>query len=116
MAGFLSKSKSKSVTMFVAITVLWGNLFCPKNSFAKTKDELIYIVKHDCGSCHGMTLKGGLGPSLLSDKLKNVPLDSIIDSISNGRVGTAMPGWKKLLNSEDIKIIAEILKEGEIQK
>ena len=24
--------------------------------------ELIHRLKHDCGSCHGMTMKGGLGP------------------------------------------------------
>ncbi|HAF55336.1 MAG TPA: cytochrome C55X NirC, partial [Thauera sp.] len=26
--------------------------------------ELIHIVRQDCGSCHGLTLKGGLGPAL----------------------------------------------------
>jgi mono/diheme cytochrome c family protein len=24
--------------------------------------ELLHLLKHDCGSCHGMTRKGGLGP------------------------------------------------------
>jgi hypothetical protein len=27
--------------------------------------ELIHLVRQDCGSCHGMTLQGGLGPALL---------------------------------------------------
>jgi len=26
--------------------------------------ELLHLVRQDCGSCHGLTLKGGLGPSL----------------------------------------------------
>ena len=27
--------------------------------------ELLHLLRHDCGSCHGLTLKGGLGPPLL---------------------------------------------------
>ena len=34
---------------------------------AARQNELLYFIKHDCGSCHGMTLKGGLGPALLPD-------------------------------------------------
>ena len=26
--------------------------------------ELLNKVKQDCGSCHGLTMKGGLGPAL----------------------------------------------------
>ena len=29
---------------------------------AGRQEELIYRLRQDCGSCHGMTLKGGLGP------------------------------------------------------
>ena len=31
---------------------------------------LSYLVRQDCGSCHGMTLKGGLGQSLRPAALK----------------------------------------------
>jgi cytochrome c55X len=82
---------------------------------AKGKEELIYIVKHDCGSCHGMSLKGGLGPDLLSERLKLQPLESIKNSISLGRPGTAMPPWQNLLQPEDIEKIAIMLREGEIK-
>ena len=33
------------------------------------KTKLTYLVRQDCGSCHGMTLKGGLGSALTSDRL-----------------------------------------------
>ena len=33
------------------------------------QDQLRYLLRQDCGSCHGMTLKGGLGPALLPDNL-----------------------------------------------
>jgi len=35
--------------------------------------ELLYLLKHDCGSCHGMTRKGGLGPALLPANLRDRP-------------------------------------------
>ena len=28
------------------------------------------LVRQDCGSCHGLTLKGGLGKPLTADHLK----------------------------------------------
>ena len=37
------------------------------------QNELQYFIKHDCGSCHGMTLKGGLGPALLPETLAAKP-------------------------------------------
>lgn len=35
--------------------------------------QLIHLLKQDCGSCHGLTLKGGLGPALLPDVLLSKP-------------------------------------------
>ena len=31
--------------------------------------KLVALVREDCGSCHGRTLKGGLGPPLLPEAL-----------------------------------------------
>lgn len=76
------------------------------------KDTLAHIVKHDCGSCHGMTLKGGLGVALLPDDLKNKPVDFLTFTILNGRPGTAMPPWKEILTAKEAKWIAQQLKDG----
>lgn len=35
--------------------------------------QLIHMVKQDCGSCHVMTLKGGLGPTLLPKAMNKRP-------------------------------------------
>lgn len=78
----------------------------------KRSKELEYLVKQDCGSCHGMTLKGGLGPSLLPDRLKRFSLDDISAVILHGRPGSPMPPWKGLLSEEDAKWIAHYLKSG----
>ncbi len=76
------------------------------------QQELRYLIKHDCGSCHGMTLKGGLGPSLQSLALKNKPDELLFITIKEGRPGTPMPPWKSLLTNDDINIIIKILRKG----
>lgn len=76
------------------------------------KQVLKHLLKHDCGSCHGMTLKGGLGPSLLSDSLKDKPDELLFITIKEGRPGTPMPPWKSQLNEDDINWIIQLLRKG----
>jgi len=78
------------------------------------QNELTHIVKQDCGSCHGMTLKGGLGPALLVENLQDKPILFIQNTILYGRPGTAMPPWKTLLTEQETLWIAEQLKQGKI--
>lgn len=74
--------------------------------------ELLHLLKQDCGSCHGLTLKGGLGPSLLAENLKGKPVPFLTSTILNGRPGTAMPPWSALLKPEEAKWLAEVLVKG----
>lgn len=76
------------------------------------KQELQHLLKHDCGSCHGMTLKGGLGPSLLPEQLNNKPDELLFVTISEGRPGTPMPPWKTQLSKDDINWIISLLRKG----
>ncbi len=78
------------------------------------KTQLTHIVKQDCGSCHGMTLKGGLGPALLAENLQQKSILFIQNTILYGRSGTAMPPWKTLLTEQEALWIAEQLKQGNI--
>jgi cytochrome c55X len=71
--------------------------------------ELEHILRHDCGSCHGMTLKGGLGPALTPDALHNKPRAYIQQSIRYGHPGTPMPPWEGLLSLEDIDYLVDLL-------
>ncbi|MDH5485400.1 MAG: c-type cytochrome [Gammaproteobacteria bacterium] len=72
--------------------------------------ELKHLLKHDCGSCHGMTLNGGLGPALLPGSLKDKPDELLFVTIREGRHGTPMPPWKSLLSDDDIKSIIKLLR------
>ena len=78
----------------------------------KRRAELISLVRQDCGSCHGMTLKGGLGPSLLPEALKDKPADSLQATILQGRPGTAMPPWQRFLNEAEAGWIVAQLQKG----
>lgn len=76
------------------------------------QNELLYFLKHDCGSCHGMTMKGGLGPALLPETLAGQPRDYLVTTIMEGRKDTAMPGWSSMLTRSDAAWIAEQLQQG----
>ena len=72
--------------------------------------DLVRLVRQDCGSCHGLTLKGGLGPSLTPQALRDRPIDSLRATVLLGRPGTAMPPWQGILNEAETDwILARLL-------
>jgi cytochrome c55X len=79
------------------------------------QQELRHLIQHDCGSCHGMTLKGGLGTPLTVDKLKNKPNELLISIIMNGVKGTPMPPWKDILAEQEVSWIVNQLKTGAVE-
>lgn len=69
------------------------------------------MVRQDCGSCHGMTLKGGLGSPLLPANLRDKPPESLVATVLQGRAGTPMSAWKSILGEEEAEwIVAELIK------
>jgi cytochrome c55X len=79
---------------------------------ADDRTALIRMVRQDCGSCHGMTLKGGLGTPLTAQALSEKPGESLVATILYGRPGTAMPAWKTILSESDAQWIVGHLQEG----
>ena len=76
------------------------------------KDELQHLLLQDCGSCHGMTLKGGLGPALTTDAIQGKADVYLQQTILEGHPGTPMPPWKDILSNEDIDYLISLLKAG----
>ena len=74
--------------------------------------DLAQFVRHDCGSCHGLTLRGGLGPPLTPEALAGKPAAYLKTTILDGRPGTAMPGWRPLLPDAEAAWIAHRLLNG----
>ncbi len=75
--------------------------------------ELLYLLKQDCGSCHGMTLKGGLGPALTPSALSTRPRALMVQTILDGRPDTAMPPWRPELSRGEVEWLVERLYAGE---
>jgi cytochrome c55X len=77
--------------------------------------DLSNLVRQDCGGCHGLTLKGGLGKPLTVEHLAPWDREQITQIILNGVPGTPMPGWRPLLSEEEARTIADMLKQGALQ-
>jgi len=73
---------------------------------------LLYMLRQDCGSCHGMTMKGGLGPGLLPADLKDKADDALVAIILDGVHGKPMPPWRPLLSPTEVTWMVKKLKEG----
>lgn len=71
------------------------------------------LVRQDCGSCHGLTLKGGLGPDLRSSRLAGRNAGDIARIILDGVPGTPMPPWRPLLTEPEALWIANYLLSAE---
>lgn len=80
---------------------------------ALRQQELINLLKHDCGSCHGLPPKGGLGPSLLPAALTDKSDAFLVEVIQNGRAGSAMPPWQQFLSVEETAwLVQQLRQEG----
>lgn len=95
------------LSIFTAATFLWaGELATEK------RGELMDLIRQDCGSCHGLTLKGGLGPELGPEKMARYGADNLRHIIANGVKHTAMPAWRNQLAENEIAWIAQQLVKG----
>ena len=71
--------------------------------------RLEHLVLQDCGSCHGLTRKGGLGSPLTRDALSHAAPEALVSIILDGVPGTAMPPWRPLLSEDEARWIADYL-------
>lgn len=77
---------------------------------AERQQALRDLLKQDCGACHGLTLKGGMGPALLPETLAGKSDDFLADTILNGRPGTAMPPWQPFMNRDEALWLIGVLR------
>lgn len=71
------------------------------------------FVRQDCGSCHGLSLKGGLGSDIRPEALGHYDAETLSSVILDGIPGTAMPPWRPLLSEDEVAWIVDYLKTGE---
>ncbi|HEB77798.1 MAG TPA: cytochrome c [Methylothermaceae bacterium] len=97
----------------IAGILLTGVTLAIASPSPERQKELRNLLIQDCGSCHGMTLKGGLGPPLVPEALAGKSPEFLRRTIVEGRPGTPMPPWGGLLSDADIDWLVEILLDGE---
>lgn len=77
---------------------------------ANEAKKLERLVLQDCGSCHGLTLKGGLGRPINPDRMREYDRIDLRDIILDGVPGTAMPPWRPLITEREALWIADYLR------
>lgn len=85
-----------------------------KDISQERQSELRYVLEQDCGSCHGLTLKGGLGSPLLAGKLTERDAADLALIILDGIPGTPMPPWRPLIQPHEALWLAQVLKSGDL--
>ena len=83
---------------------------------APRQKELLYLLEQDCGSCHGLTRKGGLGPPLLPRDIADKPDEGLVDAILQGRPGTPMGPWEFEISEEEAFWLVRQLRNGKSAK
>ena len=106
-----------SKLVFTLFLTLTATLWCAGLAIAAEPDavrqkELVRLVRQDCGSCHGMTLQGGLGPALLPAELRDKPVEGLVATIYFGRPGTPMPPWQQFMTEAEAEWIVQKLMSG----
>lgn len=76
------------------------------------QNELRRLLDQDCGSCHGLSRRGGLGSPLLPENLINLSEEALTAIILDGRPGTPMPPWREILLEEEAVWLACHLKKA----
>ncbi len=82
---------------------------------APNPEKLTHLVIQDCGGCHGLTLKGGLGKPLTAEHLSQWDREQLAHIILDGVPGTPMPAWRPLMTEAEARWIADMLKQGRLQ-
>lgn len=79
---------------------------------ASRERELMVLLIHDCGACHGLTLKGGLGPPLRPAEMAWKSEELLAEVILDGVPGTPMPPWRFEIAADEATWLARLLKQG----
>jgi len=77
------------------------------------QQQLARWLRDDCGACHGMTMRGGLGPPLTAPALAGKPGEGLVATVLQGRPGTAMPPWQPFMTQDEAAWLIERLQAGD---
>ena len=100
-------------TALAALAILAsGAAFAADAPAEPRRSEIVNMVRQDCGSCHGLTMKGGLGPPLLPQSVAQKDPELMRAIILYGLRGTPMPPWRPFLSDDEAMFVVQLLKKG----
>ena len=99
---------SKTAIILAALGALWSAAVCADIPASRQR-ELMHLLDQDCGSCHGLTRQGGLGPALTKQALAGKSAVMLRELILNGRPGTPMPPWKNFITEPEADWLVQVL-------
>ena len=103
--------RASSLAIMLLASMVMNILYAADLS-AERKQALSHLLKHDCGSCHGMQMTGGLGPALTEEALRDKSDELLRHTILHGRPGTPMPPFVTLLSSQEVDWLIRDLRNG----
>ena len=100
--------------MLKSLAIAWAAiaLAAPVCRWHRMQSVLSRLSSQDCGSCHGLTRKGGLGRPITPQALADADPEAIAGIILDGVPGTAMPPWRPLITEDEALWMANYLKGG----
>ncbi len=104
--------RSALIAVLVLVASLNADVQAEDAPPPQRRAELLNLLRHDCGSCHGLTLAGGLGLPLLPEALKGKSPDALRETILHGRGGTPMPPWRDFISEAEAAWLVEHLMKG----
>lgn len=99
-------------SVIVLALAAWPSVAAADELPPSRQDELRHLLAQDCGSCHGLTRRGGLGSPLVPAAMDGKSDDSLMHVILNGMPGTPMPPWRDELSADDARFIVRLLRQG----
>lgn len=93
------------------VLMLFSSVLFAAEPSSERQSTLRDLLKQDCGACHGLTLKGGMGPALLPENLAGKPDEFLAATILNGRKGTAMPPWREFITHDEALWLIGVLRK-----
>ena len=114
MQKYLYKLKPEYGLIFALIIFLPGlSAFSQEQVISDSRQkELKHLLVQDCGSCHGLTMEGGLGPPLLAVDMVEKPKEWLRQVILDGIPDTAMPPWRPFVNEAEADWLVNLLQKG----
>ncbi len=112
MTSIQRLSALRSLLVALALGFFCTPVFAAGAPDTVRQKELLHLLKQDCGSCHGLTLQGGLGPPLSPGALAGKPATVLSRIVLDGVPGTPMPPWRALLTEAEVDWLIQTLIQG----